>query len=158
MVFSITEMIDTKSSVPIRWSSVLCPLATNNHWFSLSDGPLWMVAIGLADRGPMWKDRQFVSIISAIGYTFLHILLSFWLMHGTLRERWVFLTQSPLSTRLVSFIMFAKFGMEEAPHLHLIFQNFSSSSNRWEKKGDRKGHGQNLNRFIKIKISPQLLP
>ena len=36
----LTEMIDTKSSVSFRWSSVLFTLATNNHWFSLPVGPL----------------------------------------------------------------------------------------------------------------------
>ena len=55
----ITEMINTKSSVPFHWSSVLFPLATNNHWFSLPVGPLWLAAIGPADRGPTKKDRQF---------------------------------------------------------------------------------------------------
>ena len=54
-----TEMIDTKFLVPFRWSSVLFPLATNIHWFSLPVGPLWLAAIGPADRGPTKKDRQF---------------------------------------------------------------------------------------------------
>ena len=33
------EMIYTKPSVLFRWSSVLLPLATNNHWFSMPVGP-----------------------------------------------------------------------------------------------------------------------
>ena len=36
----VIEMMDTKPSVPFCWSSVLFPLATNNHWFSLPVGPL----------------------------------------------------------------------------------------------------------------------
>ena len=34
------------------WSSVLLPLATNGHCFSMPVGPLPLVAVGLADRWP----------------------------------------------------------------------------------------------------------
>ena len=41
-----------------RWSffvgcqSVLFPLATNEHWFSMPVGPLPLAAVGLADQRP----------------------------------------------------------------------------------------------------------
>ena len=40
------------SLVLFRWSSVLFPLATNDHWFSMPVGPLPLAAVGLADERP----------------------------------------------------------------------------------------------------------
>ena len=65
LVKTITKMIDTKSSVPFHWSSVMFPLATNNHLFSLPVGPLYFAAIGPVDRGPKKRTDNFVSIIWA---------------------------------------------------------------------------------------------
>ena len=57
---SIKSRVDVeKLSVIFRFSLVFFPLATNDHWFSMPVGPLSLAAIGLADRRPTKKDRQF---------------------------------------------------------------------------------------------------